>query len=612
MQSYFAMSWDRDCQRAARHAEQIRTQIRLLAKPYPLFVSSGLLVADLSEFPQNRFTPITGKAGNTLGCIFGNVFELSEYLGARRQPTQINIPGSRPLTAEVNRYILGRFWGNFIAFTSDGKDASILAEPIGSLPCYHTEEEGVLMAFSNMELCEFIDRRRYTINTSFVRSLLIYDKFVNGATGLNEVAELSGGQELHFEKGQTTVKTSWNPRDIALEPRILPQEAAATELAATTDHVVASWASRYDDISLSLSGGLDSSIVLDCLKRSGDADRLTAFHYSLESSDAGELHYAQAAAAAAQVDLDPIKLSGAIDISSLQNYPLTVRPTRQLLAPDAQAFIAPPDGHRRGAVFTGQGGDHLFLADRSVLSFADHLQLNGLTRSTPQTLIQTARLSGKSVWSILYETLWPRKGPDASRSSAFEAGVRNRQTLMNSHIVDNADTVASLPEWARDPGGLPPGKFRQVSSLMHMMHLRPQIRPAGPRDLVHPLISRPLLEACLRYPTYLLSADGVSRGLARKAFQGRVPELILRRTSKGAASRFYSDQVAAIATLAEQELSSGELYKMGLIQPDDVRKLLGHGRHRQVQSGNMVLIYLGIEYWLRAWHRKIHRTQADR
>lgn len=276
MQSYFAMTWDTACQRASRHADQIRTQIKRRPPLYPMFEAPGLAVADLSGSPGSKFTPIKDAATTTLGCVFGNVFEFTDAPVAARRPTQITIAGNKSRPSEVSTDILGRFWGNFVGFSSDGHDACIVAEPTGSLPCYYTQEEGVLMAFSNMELCDFIDRTRYTINTNFVRSLLIYDKFINGATGLKEVAELLGGQVIRYERNRTTVETAWDPRDIASEPRKIPPEAAATELAAITDHVVASWASRYDDIALSLSGGLDSSIVLDCLARSGTADRLTA------------------------------------------------------------------------------------------------------------------------------------------------------------------------------------------------------------------------------------------------------------------------------------------------------------------------------------------------
>ena len=67
--------------------------------------------------------------------------------------------------------------------------------------------------------------------------------------------------------------------------------------------VVHAWASCYDHMLLSLSGGLDSSIVLACLKDAPSRPRVTCFHYYPLGADLDERAYARAAAAKAGLEL---------------------------------------------------------------------------------------------------------------------------------------------------------------------------------------------------------------------------------------------------------------------------------------------------------------------
>ena len=56
---------------------------------------------------------------------------------------------------------------------------------------------------------------------------------------------------------------------------------------------VRAWASCYSGITLSLSGGLDSSIVYAALRDTPAKAKLTCFHYYPIGTDIDERHYAR-------------------------------------------------------------------------------------------------------------------------------------------------------------------------------------------------------------------------------------------------------------------------------------------------------------------------------
>jgi asparagine synthetase B (glutamine-hydrolysing) len=71
-----------------------------------------------------------------------------------------------------------------------------------------------------------------------------------------------------------------------------PREAARSLRDVITD-CARTWASCYSGITLSLSGGLDSSILYAALRESPAKAKLTCFHYYPTGTDMDERHYAR-------------------------------------------------------------------------------------------------------------------------------------------------------------------------------------------------------------------------------------------------------------------------------------------------------------------------------
>ena len=117
------------------------------------------------------------------------------------------------------------------------------------------------------------------------------------------------------------------------------------------------------------------------------------------------------------------------------------------------------------------------------------------------------------------------------------------------------------------------------------------------------MVSQQLIELCLQLPTYVLRAEGQSRGLARIAFKGQIPESVRRRRTKGEASRYFVKSIVANKTRIAEALSGGELTERGLISSDDVQNFILRNDHLIQEFGRSMIVYYGIEAWLRTWSR---------
>ncbi|HAE27071.1 MAG TPA: hypothetical protein DCG58_07920 [Hyphomonas adhaerens] len=597
------MLWDVTDPEAASYAEHLRSAI--LASPSAAasrIEADGLLVCDLSG-NKDQSKPLVALQrgdGTVFGAVFGTLFERSGITSCKRL-TSIDPETAGRLYRSLGSRIVRDLWGSYVSFVRNGDKCAIIVDPAASIPCFYTRKRGVVLAFSHLEECTFLDLGEFSVNFDFVSALLAYDKLQNGETGLIGVKELLAGHQLIVSRSGETLHPVWDPSIVARNRIELPVEEAAVLLKETTTRVVGSWMSRYDDIEVQLSGGLDSAIVLSCLAKAGGRPNVSAIHHVLKSGDQTEVHYARDVAEFCKCELLEAELDPTCSFPEVTEHPPTVRPYRQFTSQAVEAQIGNPAYGAGNAFFTGQGGDHLFFASKSPLVLADHLLTQGFGRESFREWLRAARLSDLSIWKTLGIAVPATFGNGAGRKSTtvFET----RKTRITERNNSTLDIGNYAPSWALQNSGLPPAKFLQVRSLAHLIHVRRSLLRRDRRETVHPLVSQPLIELCLQLPTYVLRAEGQSRGLARIAFKGQIPESVRRRRTKGEASRYFVKSIVANKTRIAEALSGGELTERGLISSDDVQNFILRNDHLIQEFGRSMIVYYGIEAWLRTWSR---------
>ncbi|WP_300381130.1 asparagine synthase C-terminal domain-containing protein [Henriciella sp.] len=602
MSAFFAMIWEAENMKAAEQAGVIETRLHHhLGRSVSSCTAEGLRVYDLHPASTSpgliELRPVNSQPS---GAVFGTLFKNRTDLVAGPPLTQFDPSDSAHLMTSAGSALISDFWGSYVAVLRTPQGVAVLADPTSSIPCFYSNAGNVTLVFSHLEACEFLDRTQFSINYDFIRALLVYDKIQNGQTGLNEVHELAGGHRLTVTRQGLHVEQLWDPRKTARRPCEEAEPAAASILRDTIEYVVHSRAKAcHGGITLNLSGGLDSAIVAATLGRHSSLTRANAVHFVLQSEDPSELAYAQAVASHAEIGLEEVAVTPQRTLPGPADHPLSVRPFRSFLGQDLTTHLAGLAQLEGRTIFTGQGGDHLFLETRSALGFAEYLQHCGLGRQARMELLNSARLSGLSIWQALGKTFATTL--NSLRNGDGAHGILDRRTRMNQNDHETLDPAALLPEWASDRQGLPAAKFGQIASLVHMFQIRSGLASLHSRPVVHPLISQPLIELCLRLPTYLLCTDGQGRGLVRKAMAGLVPDQVRLRRSKGDASRFFIDQLDSHREMIAEVIRHGELVRHDLLDPADLDIFLGREEYRHQTFGRMLLIHYAIEAWLQSW-----------
>lgn len=603
MHSFMAVIWNDQSPEARDRAACVKQAVlETLGAPGRAVLRTGMAVFNLSAEPaQSRLLPVRDGPGEPAGALIGSLFANSSGHGVSRRISEIDAGSSRRLLESGGTACLADYWGNYVCLVRTLRGAAVLTSPSSAIPCFALEQDGLTFVFSHLETCAGIDLTRLTLNAGFVSALLVYDKIQNGETGFNEVRELLGGQRLTIEPGGWTCDTVWDPRRIASAPSAATVNEASEALGAVTRQVVRSWAACFDRVAVNLSGGLDSSIVLSCLAGDARTPPVTALHHALVSQDPKEIGYARMAAEHMGCPLVEIPVRPDMCLPDIESHPLSARPYRQFLDPDLGALFSGRVEDIADVFLTGQGGDHLFHVRRTSAGFADYLQTCGLGPGAAGQLLEAARLSGLSVWQVLRQTvLARRRGPNAM----IRAIAKRRATSLSKAPLPE-DLSHLVPDWARAPAGLPPGKFDQAGYLVHLFQEREVLDRPVCRRFLHPLVSQPLIELCLHTPVYVLCAGGISRGLARRAFAGDIPDTIRLRMTKGESTRYFIDQMNANRDRIIGALTTGELSRMGFVERREIETFFRRGAPEIVRYGHSLLVMYAIEAWLRQVSRKI-------
>jgi asparagine synthase (glutamine-hydrolysing) len=347
---------------------------------------------------------------------------------------------------------------------------------------------------------------------------------------------------------------------------------------------------------------LDSTIVLSILASQKNAQTIQVMHQCVDGAGRSEVDFARLAARRYGFNLDEVHFTSQANLPERSAHPLSIRPYRELLLANMIRAAAPGSSERASPLFTGQGGDHLFFAQRSVYGFCDSLQTPALRREVLRSLYWSAKLSNKSIWSVLASAISASLRTESRDKLA--QGARSSATPMNAHLFEQLDLSDFFPSWAVDAGRLPPGKFEHVSSLAHLFMARQNIERPYAANVLDPLISQPLIELCLSIPVSILSLNGVSRGLAREAFRSDLPEAICQRVTKGETSRFSIEVILKNMDTLISALKNGELSKLGLLNTEE-GSLLNVDDATSHRSAYRLLYYYIIESWFSRWRTQL-------
>jgi asparagine synthase (glutamine-hydrolysing) len=548
-----------------------------------------------------RVSPL-GHQGAVIGTLFRNSG------GANGPIDSLSDGDTDEILMSRGELLVSRYWGQYVALIErPGRALRIVRDPTGGFPCYYVHSRGIVFAFSHLNDCASVLPIRLSVNYSHLHLFLRFQQFVARDTGFNEIASIHAGEAIDFQ-GQSVTRTSlWTPSSFCRSPArhedigesVLSMREAVTKC-------VQSWAACRSSILHELSGGLDSSIVLACLAAMPATPRIACCTHVTDSPEGDERYYARLMARHAHVPLAELPLRPRI-----WNRIEDLVQVRDPISPLFTVFQCSDDSEIRKLVeagsfdctFSGQGGDQLFHRIVPSITAADYAWVHRLHPRLLRVLFETAFVSRRPLWSIARAAIrygCLRQPYDVWRESEVSGFIR----------APPVDVSQSCHPWLAVDTRVPPAKLLQVMCLAEFQTYF--ARPRTYVDEIHPLVSQPLLECCLRIPTYVLSYGGTDRTIARAAFQDALPLEIVQRSSKGAVTRYFYEAIYGNHQHIRPFLLDGLLADQGLLDRTELKKTLDDpATVARGRSLTPIMTATICEMWLRAALSLVHAAGSS-
>lgn len=449
-----------------------------------------------------------------------------------------------------------QFWGQYVAFCwSAIGSVQVFRDPSGGLPCYVHETSSEIFAFSDIDLAVDLGLVRPQIDWLEVAACLAWVGLRPTKTAFHDIYEISQGYMLAI-RGENYCELGriWSPWSF-VEPTGLKPEQLHEALQATISGAVRALALEFDKIQLSLSGGLDSSIVATAL---GGTDTVCV---TLVAPGADGDERAQARLVADHLGLACFDTPYSFDdvdptASSAAHLCRPVGSLGRMSFDNAQLRFARDRGSQ--ALFTGFGGDNVFCLTRSGSPITDRLRTGGERWAAWQTVADVCNLTGCSVFDAV--TLASRKLPRAAAGYRWQPQPK----LLSQELLANLEEQPNH-SWLDAPAKALPGKAAHIAMLMRPQNFAEGFARSAHLEMINPLLSQPIVEMCLSIPSWQWIEAGRDRAPARKAFADVLPAATLARTTKGGPGGFYRQLVEHYRSAIRERLLDGALVHQRLL-----------------------------------------------
>lgn len=492
-------------------------------------------------------TPSLAISGHSL--LVGQVFTND----GQRLSQRLDLDGS---TDELASRLLQSLWGDYLAILVDSNDSSaitLLRDPSGAVPCAYSLVDGEGFMTSDISLAVDLGIYRREVNWQAIAHGLSFPYLKTARTALRHVRELLPGSMLTYRRKDVSTSSAWSPwRFVEKGARHKDPHVAAENVRAAVSNVVKALSAGDGRFMVELSGGLDSSVVATCLRHA--LLRATFCTMVMPVTGTDERRYARLITDAlgkelisVEVGLDNVHLEFPVPRSSV--VPVIGIPQNAT----NEAWEATAIQYGADSFFSGGGGDTIFCYLKTAAPAADAFRERGVIAGIAAiedlavlhrcTVFKAARLALKK---MLHRprTTW-----------------KEDRTLLN---LSWATTTLAHHPWMDAPLGALPGDCERILDLIGTQLFR-DATPRGVERSTHfPLLSQPVMEACLSVPTWMWITEGRNRAIARQAFADRLPQGILDRRSKGS----YMGYMAS--TYMRNKPKMHEFLEEGLLCAHDV------------------------------------------
>ena len=485
------------------------------------------------------------------------------------------------------------FWGNFALFLASPARLGVYRDPSASIPVYRCGDGLDCIFVSDAELaCRLGLLDRASTDLMFARHWLQFPFLRSARTGVGGVTEVLPGTWFRFDGGWMETRP-WRPANfLARGDALMGASEASGKLRDAALNVIPRQVDEGSMV-LQLSGGLDSSIVASSLAKAGR--KFACVNFATASPDGDERHFAREVASTFGLVLrEVLEAKGAKLVAPGRQ---TFRPgTNPLLLPFEEAVSRAAEELGAQLLVDGAGGDNLFCHLTSAAPVLDALIWAG-PREAVRTIDAIALRANASWWEVV---------------RAAKKRIRRRAAWKENLSFLNRRALLNKPEphpWLTGLAQVPPGKREHVEALVHIQHFLD--RRGSELPLLHPLLAQPIVELCLRVPSWLWMRGGRDRAVARDAFRDLVPAPILNRRTKGSLMGLFYRSFGLLQREMVDLLVTGELNANGIIDAQALEAAIASGEVVRDDLQLRISEMVALELWLQSWKSRPDRSSTQ-
>jgi asparagine synthase (glutamine-hydrolysing) len=489
----------------------------------------------------------------------------------------------------------GRYWGGYVAILANHDGIAVYRDAGGHMPCYFARLPGGAALASDAKLLADLPTFRARIDWAQIEEGLLFPGHFTQRTALQGMDELLPGHILMLRHGSLGTEAFWLPRPSSNSYPIPSYQESIRKVEDAIAQVHRSIAAAFPKAIVTVSGGLDSSIVADAYARRGGNATLLTFYTDDPVGD--ERQFARFLADGSN--------------SKLVERPYVAYPFRH--RDDEVAFL-PRATHRflgnsindrlvetaRSAsapvILNGYGGDNVFGTTSSIRPLVDHIMSADPLGVATVTLRDLQTLTGASHFALLAElTRYVLRTRRRIRKRPLSRDVRFLTQSVARQM--RPDTYHPWIDATRDA---PAGGRAHVASLIRAFDHLEQFDRSAQVANISPLLMTPIVEACLAVPSWRWIKGGRDRAVARDASR-TLPRSLLDRRHKGTPISLHAGHFADHRQEIRDYLADGILASNGIIDGSSVWRYVENSGHLYDRDYLRLLELADAETWARSW-----------
>lgn len=502
---------------------------------------------------------------------------------------------------------LNKVWGKYVYINVDQKEFEIVLDSTGQLPFfYYPFPDGAILFSSDIEVIFKVLNQKPEYNWEYLCSYLIHSNSSAIQTPFENVFELPPACSLKITKNERKTVPFWNPLHSYKN-----QELQAKDAVSILQNTLRPWIEPYKNICVSLSGGLDSSALVYCLKdivaKSQSLTALNYFHSQVKSSN--ELIHAQKVCQETGIELIEVDASNSLPFDpSFDIQPLKPnKPFPGLVSLRwVETMFEHLPTHESSTFISGHGSDHIFMRPPSKKSTADYLLEKGFKGYKGQ-LTSVAQFYRNPLYSILRENAASLCAHVLSRPNKkrnLKKPIDETPPWIKQEALQKASQDFVHPIYAQLPKQILPGKYDQIDAVyegLASIHVE-MMNQADPT--YYPFLCEPVVDFALSFPTYELFDKGYDRYPLRKSVNETFKTDTVWRRDKSQTTGLFQLGIKRNLEYVLDLCLEGHFAKKGMIDKEGLQNtitLIGNGDIKYMWP---FMHLASIEIFLRYWDKK--------